>query len=94
MNQLILQAQVLEMAPIRYTPAGLPALDLTLRSDTQVEEAGSPRKVVLDLKAVAIGEITRDLQALELGREVFFKGFLTAQRQGRGVVFHITRFKL
>jgi primosomal replication protein N len=30
MNRLVLQAQVLERKAMRYTPAGLPALDLRL----------------------------------------------------------------
>ncbi|MCH7342176.1 primosomal replication protein N [Pelomonas sp. CA6] len=93
MNQLVLQAQVLEMAPIRYTPAGLPALDLMLMHESQVEEAGSLRKVALELKAVAIGDMAKQVQALGLGSQAFFKGFLSAQRQGRGTVFHITRLK-
>ncbi|HEX6362976.1 MAG TPA: primosomal replication protein N, partial [Albitalea sp.] len=31
MNRLVLQAQLVERAAVRYTPAGLPALDLVLK---------------------------------------------------------------
>lgn len=90
MNRLVLQAQILETAAIRYTPAGLPALDLMLRHESLVDEAGSQRKVALEIKAVAIGEIVKRVQGLGLTRMTVFTGFLSAQRQGRGTVFHIT----
>jgi len=90
MNHLVLRAKVLERAAIRYTPAGLPALDLMLTHESQVEEAGARRKVALDIKAVAVGEIVKRVQALSLTEDTVFTGFLSAQRQGRGTVFHIT----
>ena len=45
MNRLVLQAQILEVAALRYTPAGLPALDLMLKHESTVDEAGAPRTV-------------------------------------------------
>ena len=92
MNRLVLQAQILEIAAIRYTPAGLPALDLMLTHESMVEEAGSTRKVAMEIKAVAIGEVVKRVQALGLTEKTVFTGFLSAQRQGRGTVFHITGF--
>ncbi|WP_431051474.1 primosomal replication protein N [Roseateles sp. L2-2] len=92
MNRLVLQAQILETAAIRYTPAGLPALDLMLKHESMVDEAGSPRKVAMEIKAVALGDIVKRIQALSLTEKTVFTGFLSAQRQGRGTVFHITGF--
>lgn len=90
MNQLVLSARILELAAVRYTPAGLPALDLMLTHESQTEEAGARRKVALEIKAVAVGEIVKRVQALGLTEAAVFTGFLSAQRQGRGTVFHIT----
>ncbi|OWQ93267.1 primosomal replication protein N [Roseateles aquatilis] len=90
MNRLVLQAQILELTAIRYTPAGLPALDLVLKHESQVDEAGAHRKVALEIKAVAIGDVVRRVQALGLAGCSVFTGFLSAQKQGRGTVFHIT----
>lgn len=90
MNRLVLAAQVLERGALRYTPAGLPALDLTLQSDTEVTQNGLPRKVSLQIRAVAIGDITRPAQALVLGVPAKFAGFLAPSRNGKGVVFHVT----
>ena len=91
MNRLELQAQVLERKAMRYTPAGLPALDLRLAHASQVEEAGAPRQVAMEIAAVGIGDIVRDLQALALGSPAVFVGFLAKQRNGRGIVFHVNQ---
>jgi primosomal replication protein N len=79
-----------ERAAVRYTPAGLPALDLSLKHESQASENGQPRKVSLELRAVAIGEITRQAGQLAVGSQAQFAGFLAAARNGRGIVFHIT----
>jgi primosomal replication protein N len=44
----------------------------------------------VEIRARAIGEITRRVGVLELGSEHGFAGFLGSQRNGRGVVFHVT----
>ncbi|MGM9488373.1 primosomal replication protein N [Ideonella sp. YS5] len=90
MNRLILAAEVVERGATRYTPAGLPALDLMLKHQSQVTEDGQPRQIAMQLKAVAIGEITRPVAALALGTPAQFAGFLTASRNGKGLVFHVT----
>jgi primosomal replication protein N len=89
-NRLVLQAQVLGRTAVRYTPAGLPALDLVLRHQSEASEDGHPRKVSLEVKAVAIGEITRQVGQLAVGTEAQFAGFLSQARNGRGIVFHVT----
>ena len=86
----MLSATLVERGALRYTPAGLPALDLSLRHESQVTQDGQARKVSVEIRARAIGEITRRVSALELGSEHGFAGFLGSQRNGRGVVFHVT----
>jgi len=90
MNRLVLSATLAERGAVRYTPAGLPALDLVLRHESEVSEDGSPRKVSIDIRAVAIGGITRQVGALTLGSTGSYAGFLASGRNGRGLVFHIT----
>lgn len=91
MNRLVLSAALVERAALRYTPAGLPALDVVLKHESEVSEDGQPRKVSMEMKAVAIGAITRMLLALELGSMGHYGGFITSARNGRGLVFHITQ---
>jgi primosomal replication protein N len=78
---------------LRYTPAGLPALDLSLKHESQVTQDGQARQVSVEIRARAIGEITQRVAALELGSTHGFAGFLGSQRNGRGVVFHVTELE-
>jgi primosomal replication protein N len=82
-----------EQAALRYTPAGLPALDLTLEHQGQSMEAGSARRVDLKLRALALGEMAKRLQLLPAGQSAVFNGFLAPTRNGKGVVMHITGFE-
>jgi primosomal replication protein N len=90
MNRLVLSAQLVQRGAMRYTPAGLPALDLSLKHESQVTQDGQPRKVSVEIKARAVGEISKHVALLEMGSEHGFAGFLGSQRNGRGVVFHVT----
>src|SRR5690606_25929924 len=66
-NQLALSATAIEVKPLRYTPAGLPAVELTLNHESQVQEAGHMRRVELDIAAVALGDIALLLADTPLG---------------------------
>ena len=90
MNRLVLAARLIERGALRYTPAGLPALDFELKHESELSEDGQTRKVSMQIRSVAIGRITHSLVALELGSAGSFAGFLAAARNGRGLVFHVT----
>jgi primosomal replication protein N len=89
-NRLVLSATLVQRSALRFTPAGLPALDLGLVHESTVSEDGQPRKVSIELRAVGIGAITRELSALALGGQAGYGGFVASARNGRGLVFHIT----
>jgi primosomal replication protein N len=86
-NRLVLAATLVERGAVRYTPAGLPALDILLKHESEVSEDGLPRKVSLEIKAVAIGAIARPAGAMALGSMATFAGFL-------GVAHHCARPRL
>jgi len=75
---------------MRYTPAGLPACDFQLKHESQVTEAGQLRKVFMEIHAVAIGDIAQRMAGKAIGSEGTYAGFLTAMRNGRGILFHVT----
>lgn len=75
---------------MRYTPAGVQALDCRLAQQTTAIEDGQPRRISVEIKALAIGAIVRSLNDLTLGAEATFAGFLANARNGRGLLFHIT----
>ncbi len=90
MNRLVLSAQLVERGARRFTPAGLPVLELRLQHESELTEDGQTRRVSMEVRALAIGAITDRLSALVLGASAQFAGFLAQGRNGRGVVFHIT----
>jgi primosomal replication protein N len=92
-NQLVLSACIVEASAMRYTPAGLPALDMRLEHGSDVQEAGQARQVKANLKAVAIGSVAERLVQQPLGLEFKFTGFISSPRNSKQIVFHIQDFQ-
>jgi len=91
-NTLILDATLAQRDPLRYTPAGIPAVDCTLQHTSTQAEAGGERKVECELFAVAFGEVALALSRLRIGSELRCEGFLARRyRTGITVAMHITR---
>ncbi len=88
-NQLVLTACVAELGALRFTPAGLPAIDLRLEHESTLEEAGKTRQVKAALKAVAFGTIAERLATQSMGSLWRFQGFLATPGNGRHPVLHI-----
>ncbi len=77
---------------LRYTPTGLPAIDLVLEHESKVADAGVTRDVGLVLKALAFGTNAEILLKTAVGQMGEFSGFLNNARGGRGTSFHIQNF--
>ena len=92
-NQLVLTACVAELDALRYTPAGLPALNMRLEHESDIQEAGQTRKVKAVMKAVAFGARAERLAKQAIGSVWRFNGFLATPRNGKHVVFHIQEFQ-
>ena len=75
-------ATALEVKPLRYTPAGLPAIEMILNHESEVLEAGHMRRVELVLPAVALGDIALLLADTPLGAALSIEGFLAPTRKG------------
>lgn len=93
MNQLILSARIAEALALRYTPAGLPAIDLKLEHESEALEAGQKRQVKAEIKAVAFGAAAETLARQAIGAQFRFTGFLAAPRGGKHPVLHIQEFQ-
>ena len=63
---------------------------MSLKHESQVTQEGQPRQVSVEIRARALGETAKRIGRLELGSSHGFAGFLGSQRNGRGIVFHIT----
>ena len=91
-NLLVITACIAEIQALRYTPAGLPALNLRLEHASSVMEAGQARQVKAAVKAVALGTMAERLAMQATGSVWKFSGFLATPRNGKNVVFHIQEF--
>jgi primosomal replication protein N len=92
-NQLVLTACIAELDGLRYTPAGLPALNLRLEHESEVEETGQKRQVKAAIKAVAFGALAERLVRQAIGSTWRFTGFLGTPRNGKSLVFHVQEFQ-
>ena len=88
-NQLVLSASIAELEGLRYTPAGVPALNLRLEHASEIQEAGQARQVRAMVRAIAFGAVAETLVRQTLGSSWKFKGFLASARNAKTVVFHI-----
>jgi primosomal replication protein N len=91
-NLLQLSASVVQAQSLRYTPAGIPVINLVLEHESTITELDTPRLVKLQLKAVAFGAQAETLARQGLETVCRFHGFLANARNGKGVVFHIQSF--
>ena len=91
-NSLVLTACVAELGVLRFTPAGLPAIDLRLEHESTLVEVGQPRKVAVALKAVAFGATAERLATQAMGSLWRFQGFLANPKNGKHPVLHIVDF--
>jgi primosomal replication protein N len=88
-NIVKLSARIAEASPLRYTPAGIPALNLVLVHESEMQEAGATRQVKLTVRAVAFGALAEVSAKAELGKLQLFTGFLVNAPTNKSIVFHI-----
>jgi primosomal replication protein N len=96
-NRLQLTATLAALGQQRYTPAGLPAIDVELSHQSQVSEAGQLRTVNMSLVAIALGPMSERISRLALGAQAEFIGFLapkSLKQNGKQTVFHIQDFQI
>jgi len=91
-NHLTLYASILETEPLRYTPSGLPALNVRLEHASEISEAGQVRQVKVNMKSVVFGAVAEKLAVQDIGSCWNFSGFLATPKGAKNVVFHIQEF--
>jgi len=94
-NRVVLDATLAARDDLRYTPAGIPMLSLTLHHASAQPEAGGQRKVDLELAATAFGPTAEALARVPQGAGLRCGGFLARRyRTGTTLALHIERFEL
>ena len=78
---------------LRYTPAGIPVAELSLRHDGAVAEAGMERQLGFEFPAVAIGPVAIALDREPLGKALDIAGFIAPKgRRSSRLIVHITEY--
>ncbi|TAK85180.1 MAG: primosomal replication protein N [Betaproteobacteria bacterium] len=91
MNRVELSGRLLELGALRYTPAGIPAVEFKLRHESEQGEAGSRRRVEAEIGGIAFEAQARLLAAAKLNTELRLHGFLGAKsKRSRKLVLHVT----
>jgi primosomal replication protein N len=93
-NGLVLSGSIIEMAPLRHTPAGVPVLNFRIGHASEQTEAGLSRRVEVELAAVALGQTAILLAGAKPGERVRAGGFLAAKSaKSRQPVLHVERIE-
>ena len=97
MNKLVLQAEVVHIEPLRYTPAGIPLLSVVLRHVSEQVEAGMKRKVECEVSAVILGDLAQKYmpQGLKIGTHLQATGFLAKRSlKSTQLVMHVNHIEI
>jgi len=90
----MLDATLAERGDLRFTPAGIPALDCVLKHASVQPEASGNRNVDCELAAVAFGDPATALAKVPAGTAVRCQGFLARRyRTGITVALHVNAFE-
>ncbi|MGH8715045.1 MAG: primosomal replication protein N [Casimicrobiaceae bacterium] len=94
-NRVTLDALMQSRDELRFTPAGVPALDFHLVHESTQTEAGGERRVACELSGVALGPVAQALAGIAPGAQLRCRGFLARRyRTGITVALHVNEFEL
>jgi primosomal replication protein N len=94
-NRIVLSGKILTIDPLRYTPAGIPALNLTLGHQSRQIEAGMEREVECEVQVVALGDLAQQTARCKVEDGIRIQGFLARKsRKSTQLVLHANRIEL
>ena len=89
LNCITLSGSLVERKPLRHTPAGIPVSEGRIRHQSVLNENGSARQVVVEMPVLALGPVSRWLEAAPLGGALRIEGFLAERsRNSKSPVIH------
>jgi primosomal replication protein N len=79
---------------LRYTPAGLAALEFRLGHESEQDEAGGRRTIQAEISAIAFETQAKLLSGRPLGSPVKVQGFLGARsKRSKKLILHVTKIE-
>ena len=94
LNRLELSGRLLELGALRYTPAGVAAIEFKVAHESEQDEAGGRRKVQAEIGAIAFETQAKLLAGRPLGSELKLQGFLAAKsKRSKKLLLHVTNIE-
>ena len=89
-NQVVISGELIALEGLRYTPAGVARVALTLSHTSQQSEANGLRQVQCEVNALAFAEVADKVSRFAVGQNILVRGFLAQQSiRSRQLVLHI-----
>jgi primosomal replication protein N len=93
-NRLVIQGELLKVDELRFTPVGIPILDLLIGHMSEQVEAGMKRRVECEISAVVMGELANACRSLKEGTAIRAVGFLARRSlKSTQLVMHINELE-
>lgn len=93
-NRIVIDGEVIARDALRYTPAGIPIVELTLSHRSAQDEAGRARRVECEVRAVAAGKTAHKAANAAPGAQVRATGFVAHPGKSRSrLVVHINELE-
>jgi len=91
-NAVALSGELVDIEPLRHTPAGIPLVNFRLAHKSQQLEAGYKRQVECEMSGVAVGEVAVAMSRMRQGHAVRVEGFLNRKnRMSAHIILHVTK---
>jgi primosomal replication protein N len=91
LNQYTVTAKLVLQQLLRYTPAGIPALDVTLEHEAQDKDG---HDATIQLTSIAFGMTAQTLAKLPLGSLLKVNGFLRHSQKSKKLIVQIETFEI
>ncbi|QOJ24870.1 MAG: primosomal replication protein N [Gammaproteobacteria bacterium] len=75
-NRTIICGKIVKLGVLRYTPAGVAVIEFTVSHVSRQKEAGLVRQIILDIFAVALGQLALTIAKFKIDSRVKLTGFL------------------
>jgi len=94
-NEVALSGELVQIEPLRHTPAGIPLLYFRLVHRSRQIEAGLKRQVECEMNGVAMAETAVAMSRLKAGQAVRVSGFLNRKnRMSAQLVLHAAKAEI
>jgi primosomal replication protein N len=89
-----LSGRLLELGALRYTPAGIAAVEFRIGHESEQDEAGGKRRIQAEIGAIAFEAQARLIANARLNTELKLQGFLGSKsKKSKKLVLHVTNIE-